>query len=168
MPCRAAVGLFAVVGPGRAQPRHAEVDQPGLAGLVDQDVLRLDIAVKDSAPMSKIRRAGHLGHKCRRRAGTDLILGGELLEVAAANVLHHQVGPITQEIEIVDPEQIRMLQFGQDLPLLDDPAPLLVPAEREGVIGQRPRRPPRLLGIRVARRAAGLQQEVSRLHVVAE
>ena len=52
-----------------------------------------------------------------------MFLGGELLEVAAADVFHYQVGPITKKVEIEDANEMRMLEFGHDLALLDDLGP---------------------------------------------
>ena len=55
-----------------------------------------------------------------RPGGLEPTLRGELIEVPAADVFHHQVGPIIVKVEVVDPDQVGMLQLGQDLPLLDD------------------------------------------------
>ena len=92
----------------------------GSPRLVDQDVPGLDVAVDNSPPMSEGRRAGHLGHQRRGLAWRKQLFCGVLLEVAAADVLHHQVGPITEKVEVVNPDQVRMLQLGHDLPLLHD------------------------------------------------
>ena len=56
-----------------------------------------------------------------------MILRGELLEVAAADKLHHQVGAITEKVKIVNADKMRMLELGHDLALLDDLGPAIGP-----------------------------------------
>ena len=110
---------------------HAEVDQPRLTQLVDQDVPGLDVAVDDSLAMCMVGRPGDLGQEGRGRARLQASLGGDLIEGPAADVFHHQVRPIVVEILVVNADEVRLIQARQDLPLLDDLAPAVRPDRLE-------------------------------------
>ena len=114
----------------RAMPKSISLGSPLL---VHQDVLGLDVTVEDPSPVCEVSRCRDLRQQSRSLAGLQLPLRGDLLEGAAADVFHHQVGPVVMEIEVKDADQIGMLQLGQDPPLLDDlvPAAGLHRTERE-------------------------------------
>ena len=121
--------------PGRVEPGmplqgHAEVNEARLAGLVDEDVVRLEVAVDDAAAVGQAQGAGPpsraAGRLPRRQpAGADV-----LLQVAAAHEVHDEERMVLMEIEIVDAYQVGMIELGQQ------------PALRHEVSAARPSRRP--------------------------
>ena len=89
----------------------------GVAQLVDQDILGLDVAVSDPMPMSHRQHPGQLGNEGRGAARGDGLVTGVIFQVAPVHVFHHQIGPVPMEVEVVDPDQIGMLQVDKQPPL---------------------------------------------------
>ncbi len=85
----------------------AEVGQPRMPLGVDQDVVRLDIAVKDSRRVDVAKRGEELGGE--RRRVDRLAARDPLGERAAIDVLHHQIGALAG-VEVVDADEVRVLK----------------------------------------------------------
>ena len=108
----------------------AEVGQPRVAVLVDEHVLRLDVAMQDARAVDVAQGGEQLaGEALGLGHVTALQAGGE---VAALDVLHHEIRPIAGA-EVVHRDQVRVLEGGRDLRLAPEPADVLaVCGERVG------------------------------------
>jgi hypothetical protein len=102
---------------------HHRVDQAATAGrLGDQDVLRLDVAVYQSGPV----RGGHRGeHLLQDRQGLGRwqpsLVGQQVAQGPAADVLHHQVGQAVVGALVVDGHHVGVGQPGDGLGLVGEP-----------------------------------------------
>ena len=139
-PCRiqvgTAIGLFAteLFGrhvAGRAEHRaghgfvrgvdlgDAEVAQLDRARLGDKDVVGLDVAVHDAAPMRMAQRLQQLTHQPHRLLGAESVFGVEqvLQCLAARHQFHHDVGQIGLVVVVVNLDDVGVLELGGRLRL---------------------------------------------------
>jgi hypothetical protein len=99
---------------GTEKPRDAEVGQPR-AALVEQDVVRLQVAVNDAVAVRLGERVGHLREQRGRRGRRQGALPPQMVAQAApADQFHDQAERIPDGQQIVDPNDIRMVQHLQD------------------------------------------------------
>src|SRR5579875_3551573 len=108
-------GTHAGAGLGQAGVAHAfgdpEVDNLDVAGIVDQDVLRFDVAMDESVQMRVVERGGNLSDDERGALDTKRALAiDQLFEVSPRDIFHHDVAGLAILSDIVDADDIRMGQ----------------------------------------------------------
>ncbi len=101
---------------GGAGPGDPEVRDAGAAVLVDEDVLRLQVAVDDPLAMGEARCAQDLAGE------VDRVLGGhptldELLQLRPVDVLHRDEVGVAELAAIEDADDVRVLEAGRGLGL---------------------------------------------------
>ncbi len=116
-----------------SQAGLAEINEPGLAQLVDQDVLGLDVLVNNATAVQIRRRFRQLGHQCRGPPSCGPALRGVLCQVEAGDVFHHQVRSTLINVEIDDLHQPRMIELGQQSSLGREE----IARNRPGAMGRR-------------------------------
>jgi hypothetical protein len=102
---------------GRARERcpigglgDAEVDDPRLAVPTDEHVVRLQVAVHETARVCRLEAARDaLGHRERLVLGEGAPAPDEILQRVAADELHHDVVVVAVLAEVVDRRDIRVL-----------------------------------------------------------
>jgi cell division protein FtsW (lipid II flippase) len=95
----------------RKRVRHAEVGNLRHAGLVHEDVLRLDIAVHHAPFVGVLQRCGHLHPVANRLClGQTTLRLEELAQRVAVHVLHDQVMAPFVYARVVDANDVRMLK----------------------------------------------------------
>jgi hypothetical protein len=99
---------------------------------VQQDVLRLDVAVDHAVAVRVIQRIGHLGRDLDRFLDAELLLAVELgAEGFPFDVRHDVVQEALGRAGIEEWEDVRVLERGGGLDLLDEP----LGAEHGGELG---------------------------------
>src|SRR5262249_41647527 len=97
-------------------PDAAHVDELELfLGLYH--VVRFEVAVHEPAGVQVAERGQHLdrvGERVRHRARPG---APDVLQRLAADVLHHDVASVAVLDEVVDPDDVGVLNLGQELPL---------------------------------------------------
>jgi len=103
---------FAIV----QQRRDAEVEQPHLTGLGDEDVRGLEITVDDLTLMRVLHRLEHLQEQPQPRADVESLRIAPVGEQLALHVLHRQVGQ-AQGVDagVVQARNMRMLQARENV-----------------------------------------------------
>ena len=120
-------------GGGVEELGDAEVEELGLALDRDQDVARLEVAVHDELLVGVGHRGAHLAEELHPRRHVEAARLGPLGDGRADDVLHHEVGePLLGAPPVEEPHDARVLQRGQDLPLVAE--------ARHGLGGRRARR----------------------------
>ena len=121
-----------------------EVGEPRVPVVVDEDVLRLDVTVQDAGRVDVAEGGEQLArHLVGAGRVTAIEPGGE---IAALDVLHHQVGPLAR-VEVVDGNEVGVLDAGGDPRLAPEAADVLgVCGERVGEDLHRHRAPEPLVG----------------------
>ena len=104
--------------------RHAEVENLGLLLRRNDDVLRLDVAVDDVAPMRGQQRVGHVGGDRNREADVEGATPEGLGKRFPFDVLHDDRSPsVGFDDHLVDGADVRMLERGGGPRLPDQPVP---------------------------------------------
>jgi hypothetical protein len=109
---------------------HAEVGQVGIAVTVDQHVLRFHIAMDDTMAMGRPERVGDLGEGRRGAIGRQSSEGESVGEGAGLDQAHHQVGGSGLAPVVVERDDVRVFERGDELGFG------LEPADERGVIGE--------------------------------
>ncbi len=82
-----------------------------MAALVEQDVVRLDVAVHDVVAVRVGQRVGHLPRDARRVADRELLLRvEELAQRRAVDAAHDDVKDLLLPADLVDRHDVRMLE----------------------------------------------------------
>ena len=85
------------------------------AGLRDQDVGRLDVAVDEILLVRRVERLGDLGEELDRSLGGErTVLGNELREVVALDVAHGEEEDTAIFARLVDGDDVGMVERGRD------------------------------------------------------
>ena len=113
-----------------APTAHTEVRQVGVAVAVDQDVLRLHVAVDDAVAMGRPQRAGDLGEHRRGAIGRQRPAGEHVGEAAGVDQAHHQVRGTGLAPVVVQRDDVRVLEPGDELGLG------LEPADERRIVGE--------------------------------
>ena len=98
---------------GRAGARDPEVGDLGAPLVVDDHVVRLDVAVHDPAPVGEARGLEDLDHEVdRERRLERAVVAHDLLEVAALQELHRDVVGAVPLAAVEDLHDVGVLQPG--------------------------------------------------------
>ena len=126
-------GLAGQARDRRRVAREAEIAEVGVLGLAgaDQDVRRLDVAVDEPEPVSRVERVADLGEQVERALVADAIARvDELPKVVAFDVLHRQEEDVALLAGGIDRDDVRVLQARGQLGLEEEPTPkTLVPGQ---------------------------------------
>ena len=104
-------------------PQHlgdAEVGDFHLAGLVEQQVFRLDVAVDDCMIVRVLQRVADWRHDGQGLFRLQPARAEELAQVHAVNILHQQVKQPVGLSEVVDRDNVRVTQFCERLGLASE------------------------------------------------
>ena len=112
----------------RLQGGHAKVgDLDHLARAVEQQVLGLQVAVADAEPVAIVHAKDHLAEVVACLVRTEAPPGDEVVkQLAAGDVLHHQVQLLARLVHVPEAEQVRVLDELHDHNLALDPERKLV------------------------------------------
>ena len=125
---RSGVARRAAVDTGEAG--DPEVGQVGVAVAIDQDVRRLHIAVDDAVAMGRPQGAGDLREHRRGAFGRQRPVGERVGEGAGLDQAHHEVGGTRLTPVVVQRDDVRVLEPGDELGLG------LEPADERRVVGE--------------------------------
>ncbi len=92
------------------QARHTEVGEPGMAVAVDEDVLRLDVAMHDAAAMGVLERGEDLHDPLGRPAGGRTPRAARRAERRAVDELPDQVDQLGAAAPIQQAHDVRVLE----------------------------------------------------------
>ncbi|MEZ4237218.1 MAG: hypothetical protein R3F59_13910 [Myxococcota bacterium] len=101
-------------------PRDAEVGDLEHAVAVEQQVLRLHVAVDDAGGVGHLEARAQLGAGPQRLVQVDGRADEALSDGAALEVLHHHVGTLDVVDELVQAHQVRVGQASQRARLLGE------------------------------------------------
>ena len=107
-------------GPGlglRDEFGDAEVHQLHAALRIEQDVLRLDVAVQHALLVGVLQRVANLRHDRERLLRRETARPHRLAQVHAIHKLHEQVEEIPRPPRVMHRDDVRMMQPGEQLPL---------------------------------------------------
>ncbi len=94
----------------------AEVEHLGLAGLIDQDVAGLEVAMNDALFVGVLHRVAHLGQQLEARRRVETATAGVLVQGHPADELHGEERlAVFAHPRFVDLSDAGMLEPGQDL-----------------------------------------------------
>jgi hypothetical protein len=99
---------------------HAEIRQRHGAVDADHDVLGLQVAVHDAALVDGLQRLGHLGQHVQHALLGHLAAVELLAQVAALEVLHRDVRVVVGEALVVDADDVRVVDAGEQRVFLDE------------------------------------------------
>ena len=107
----------------RQQPGQPEVGDLDRAGVVEQHVLGLDVAVRDPGVVGRGQAAQHPGHDVQRllRAAPAARVQ-QVAERPAGHVLHRQVQDLAVRPLVVHGDHVRVGELGDRPGLADEPA----------------------------------------------
>ena len=95
-------------------PRDPEIGDDGDPAL-EQDVLRLDVAVDDPLEVRPFERAGHLDADAHRRVDGELPFAPDpVAQRLAAHVRHHVVQQPARVARVVEGEDVRVRELRRD------------------------------------------------------
>ena len=81
-----------------------------MAGHIDHDVLRLDVAVDVARPVDRVQAVAELLRDlARARGGERAIAAHERAQVVARDIAHHEVGAPLGDADAVNRHDVRML-----------------------------------------------------------
>ena len=121
-----------VLGAGAQHLGDAKVGDLHPALLVQQDVLRLDVAVDDALLVGELQRLADLRHDDQRLLGASLPALQQLPQGHAVHELHQQVGIAARLAEVIDGDDVRMVEPGQRPRLAGEALGKLRPPCRSG------------------------------------
>ncbi len=116
------------------QLRDAEVDDLGVALVGEHDVGGLQIAVHDLLLVRSRQARRHLRRDLEHAAHQHPLAGQRVAHLLAANQLHRDVGAPVDLADLVNDRDVRMLERGGGLRLLDE-APTPIGVVRQ-IVGQ--------------------------------
>ena len=100
---------------------HAEVEHLRLAGLIHQDVGRLEVAVDDALVVGVLHRVAHPRHQLDAGGEVEAVTVGVLVQGQAADELHGEERlAVVGEAGLVDLGDAGVVQPGQDLGLVGE------------------------------------------------
>src|SRR5262249_11057097 len=103
---------------GQQEFRNAEVEKLRHAGLIDQDVSGLKVAVHNEMPVRMLDGSAYGKEKTKPLLDVEVVLGSVLRYPGALNVLHDEIWrSIVRRAAVEELRDIRMLKAGEDLPL---------------------------------------------------
>ena len=115
-------GLGEVAGPAGHGPGDTEVGHLHLAGVVDDDVGRLDVAMHHPVAVSEAERRGDPGRQIGGPVGVDRGgLADDLGQGPARHVLHHHEVRGVDGAPVVDGDDVGVGQVGGGLRLAAEP-----------------------------------------------
>src|ERR1700728_1520333 len=88
---------------------EAEIENFGMAALVDEDVRRFDVPMHDALTMGGIERVGYLHADLDQLREGEGALGDELAERPAGEKLHGDEGMAVGFADVVDGANVRMV-----------------------------------------------------------
>ena len=101
--------------------RDAEVGHQRVA-VVQQDVLRLDVAVDDAVAVGVVERVGHFGGDADRVVHRQLLLAAEpVADRFPLHVRHHVEEEAVRLAAVEERQDVRVLEIGGDLDLAQEP-----------------------------------------------
>ena len=106
-------GQREVAGVAAQQLGQAEVGDLHAALAVQQDVLRLDVAVDDALLVGVLQGVADLRHDPQRLLRLQVAVAQQLPQVDAVHVLHDEVVEAAGLAEIVDGDDVGMAEPGQ-------------------------------------------------------
>ena len=117
LPCRAAASVARTAGgaPSLNNLRQAEVGHLHPPAAVQQDVLRLDVAVDDALVVGVLEGVANLRHDGQRLARRDPAGAQQLPQAHPVHILHQQVIDPVRLAELEEGDDVRMQQLGQRL-----------------------------------------------------
>ena len=102
--------------------RDAEVGELGARLRIEHHVRRLDVAMDDAGVVRELERVEQLAHDAHRFPDVEaLVRVEEVLQLLAADELHHQVGDVAFLGEVVHLHDVRMVQPRDGLRLAREP-----------------------------------------------
>ena len=107
-----------------------EVGQVHVAVVVEQQVAGLDVSVHDARMMSGAQCAADLIHDPHRFVEGERALDETIFERSSPQPAHHEVRAARFPPEVVERHDVRMLEAGDELRLV------LEPADEQGVVGE--------------------------------
>ena len=106
---------------GAHDPRDAEVRDLYTACLIQQEVLRLDVAMHDAAVVRELQRLADRRHNGQRLRRREAARHHRLSQIDAVDVLHHQKIELAGPSEIMHRDDIRMVEFRKSLSFPREP-----------------------------------------------
>ena len=100
---------------------QTEVGDLQLAAFVQQQVLRLDVAVDDAVVMGVLQGRADLRHDGQRLARRQPAAVQQLPQVGPVDVLHQEIEPLIPPAEIVHGHDVRMIEQRQGAGLAGEP-----------------------------------------------
>ena len=95
---------------------NAEVEHLGLAGLIDQDVAGLEVAMNDALVVGVLHRVAHPGQQFEARCRVETATAGVLVQGHPADELHGEERlAVFTHPRFIDLSDTGMLEPGQDL-----------------------------------------------------
>ena len=88
-----------------------------MAARADEDVLRLDVAVRHAGGMRAVERLGDRHEQPHGVLAAELARDDEVLERAAADEPHREEQPLVRLAGLVDGDDVRMVDRGLELSL---------------------------------------------------
>ena len=114
----------------RRREGDPEVGQVHVALVVEQQVAGLDVAVHDASMMSRAQCAADLIHDAHRLVEVERAVDETILDRPSAQPAHHEVRAARLSPEVVERHDVGMLEAGDELRLV------LEPADERGVVGE--------------------------------
>ena len=144
------------IGAPLGQPRHAEVGHLDPAVMGDQHIAGLDVPVHDALRVRGSQRTRQLLGDVDRLPGAERTVGEPVDQALAIHQLGHVVDPLRRRSHIVDLDDARVADAGQQLRLALEathPIGVLSPPGLDYLDGDNARQPPVAAAIDAAERA---------------
>ncbi len=101
--------------------RQSKVRHLHAAAAVQQDVLRLDVAVDDALVVRELERIANLGHNGQRLARAYATAGEQLSQVHPVHEFHDEEIQSIRPAKIMDGDDARVVELGQRLGFAGEP-----------------------------------------------
>ena len=115
--CERADELARARRPAGAAAREAEIREVGPVGLVDEDVLRLDVAMDEPRCVRGVECRRDRCEQAQRAGGVELARVDEVLQRVAAHVAHREIQAVLGLAGVVDRDDVRVVERRLDLAL---------------------------------------------------